>query len=316
MLRVPSYIPDWWFVRTHSISTLAAMLMLSVSGCADLLDIAENPVLVPHDPWMCEGDDTMQPATPAAEKATVRVHVCDFISTNCGMTVSGLTAKLCDKRDFSCSAPMMKDIRDVEGDLAVEVPTGGSLGEGFDGYLQVDGPLVDCSLAGPGACMLAPGCDPTAMMPNDKCKIPAYITGLLFFNPPVTNDTPRPMVLPLIPTVASLALVSAAGARSVDPTLGTVFATALDCEGQPASGLTFGVSTGAPMYGKLFQEKGVISSMAAATDSSGIGGLLGVPMGFTKVSAFPVGTTREVASIGAQIVPRTVTYVTLIPPHE
>jgi hypothetical protein len=288
---------------------------MSVSSCADLLDIAENPVLVPPDPWTCTSDEA-KPATATKDKATVRVHVCDFISTNCGTSVTGVTAKLCDKRDFSCSSPVKKDIHDDNGDIVVEVPTGGSLGAGFDGYLQVEGPKVDCSYAGPGACMLAPECDPMATMPNDKCEILAYITGLLCFNPPVTDDTSKPMVLPLIPTVASLALVMAAGAHTIDPSLGTVFATALDCDGRPAAGLTFGVSTGLPLYGTLFQENGVISSKASATDSSGIGGLLGVPMGFTKVSAFPVNTTREVASIGAQILPRTVTYVTLVPPHE
>jgi hypothetical protein len=258
----------------------------------------------------------MQPPTATKDKATVRVHVCDFISTNCGTPVTGVTAKLCDKRDFSCSSPMKKDIHDVDGDLVLEVPTGGSLGAGFDGYLQVEGPKVDCSVAGPGACMLTPDCDPTTMMPSEKCELLAYITGLLFFNPPVTDDTSKPMVLPLIPTIASVALITGAGAHTIDPSLGIVFATALDCEGRPAEGLTFGVSTGLPLYGMVFQEHGVPNSTARATDSSGIGGLLGVPSGFTTVSAFPVGTTREVASIGAQILPRTVTYVTLIPPQK
>jgi hypothetical protein len=302
-------------VRPNSrISTLAAIALLFPSACADLLDIAENPVLVPPDPWMCKGGETMTPEMPVPDKAVVRVHACDFITTNCGTPVKGLTAKLCDKRDFSCSAPMKKDIRDVDGNLMVEVPTGGSLGAGFDGYLLVEGPMVDCTKSPPGACMLAPECNPA--MPDEKCNIAAYIPSLLFFNPPVTADTVQPMILPLIANAAALTLVVAAGARTVDPTLGTVFATALDCDGHPAAGLTFGISNGSPMYGALFQVKGVVSSMATSTDSSGVGGLLGVPMGFTKVSAYPLGTTREVASIGAQILPGTVTYVTLIPPHE
>jgi hypothetical protein len=57
-------------------------------------------------------------------------------------------------------------------------------------------------------------------------------------------------------------------------------------------------------------------STATATDVSGTGGLLGVPMGFVTISAFPVGTTREVASFGVQIVPGTVSYVTLVPPRD
>jgi hypothetical protein len=66
----------------------------------------------------------------------------------------------------------------------------------------------------------------------------------------------------------------------------------------------------------LFQVNGVVTNMATATDSSGVGGLLGVPEGFATVSAYPAGTAREVASIGVQIVPGTVTYVTVIPPRS
>ncbi len=300
----------------HScISTLVACALVFVGACADLLDIAENPQLIPPDPWACKPSEAA--ALPAAikETATVKVHVCDFISSNCGTAVTGLKAKLCNKLDVTCMNPIQSGIVDIEGDLTFEVPTRGSLGEGFDGYLLVEGPTTDCTKQDTVSCTLVPECDPTA--PSAACQVPVYITGLLFFNPPITADTVQPIVLPFVPNLAALALIGAAGARgTVDRTLGSVFITALDCDGRPAPGLTFATSKGLAQYATLYLSNGTVMSSATSTDVSGTGGLLGVPSGFVTISAFPVGTTREVASFGVQIVPGTVTYVTLVPPRD
>lgn len=296
-------------------STLVASALVFVSGCADLLDIAENPQLVPPDPWACEPVDAMGPAPAMKEAATVRVHVCDFITSNCSTPVTGLKAKLCNKLDVTCMNPVKTDIHDVDGTLTFEVPTRGSLGEGFDGYLLVEGPTADCTKIDPIACSVAPDCDP--QMPDEACQVPVYITGLLFFNPPIAADTLQPIVLPFVPNLAALALINAAGAGGrVDPTLGSAFVTVLGCDGRPAGGLTFATSKGAPQYATLYLSNGTVMSSATATDASGTGGLLGVPMGFVTISASPAGTTREVASFGVQIVPGTVSYVTLVPPRE
>jgi hypothetical protein len=235
-----------------------------------------------------------------------------LITSNCSTAVKGVTAKLCNKLDVTCMKPVKQSIKDVDGDLTFEVPTRGSLGDGFDGYLMVDGPRADCTKT-PDlvSCLL---CNPAA--PDEKCQVPIYITALLFFNPPITQDSAEPIVLPLIQNAEAVRLVLAAGAGMVDPTLGSVFATILDCNGQPAAGMTFGTSKNKVQYATLFEVNGVVTTGASATDSSGVGGLLGVPEGFATVSAYPAGTTREVASIGVQIVPGTVTYVTLIPPRS
>jgi hypothetical protein len=294
--------------------------LVSASACADLLDIAEDPQLVPPDPWVCKdtGDkkDTMAPPPAMRNKAHVIVHACDLVTSNCSAAVTGVTAKLCNKLDVTCMTPINgAAIKDVDGDLMFDVPTGGALGEGFDGYLMVDGPRLDCRKSPEAVpCLLVPMCKQDAT--DENCTVSIYITALLFFNPPITHDSTEPIILPLIQNAEALRLVAAAGAGMVDPTLGSVFATILDCNGQPAAGMTFGTSKNKVQYATLFQVNGVVTNMATATDSSGIGGLLGVPEGFATVSAFPAGTTREVAKIGVQIVPGTVTYVTLIPPRS
>ena len=91
------------------IFALSSGALTLLCGCADLLDIAENPMLVAPDPWLCTPGEPI-PAPPARDKATVRVRACNFISTNCGTRVKGITAKLCDKKDVNCAAPIQADI--------------------------------------------------------------------------------------------------------------------------------------------------------------------------------------------------------------
>lgn len=308
---------------------LGVIVLASLSACADLLDIAENPVLVPPDPWMCPKPEAMSPATPgtasmaataAPDKATVRVRVCNYISTNCSDPVRGVTASLCDKRDVKCASPRQANLKDVDGTLQFEVSTGGALGKGFDGYLLVKAPKESCvtSPAFEGraeACLFAtPDCDPS-MPDSASCKANTFIDGALFFNPPVVQDVSEPLVMPLFPTLKGVDLVLAAGARATDPNAGIVLARALDCDGNSASGLTFNVSAGPAPGAVVYQSEGVLTVGAKETDSSGTAGLLGITAGFATVSAYTDSTTmpREIASIGTQILPLTVTYVTLRP---
>lgn len=314
------------FSRIASRITGLVAILISVSRCADLLDIPENPVLVPPDPWMCKADEMMVPPAETAtpDKAVARVRICNYISTNCGSSVPGITASLCDKLDVKCTNPRQANIAEIDGDLAFEVPTRGSLGSGFDGYLLVNAPAESCTksaafLGGAGAidpCLLAPLCDKSR--PDDsKCKANPFIPGAVFFNPPIEQDVTEPIIVPLIPTLAGFSLISAAGAQTTDSALGIVYARGLDCQGIPAAGLTFGVSSGPPPLAVVYQSNGVITKDATETDASGVSGLLGIPAGFATISAYAKETTttnrREVASIGTQLLASTVSYVTLVP---
>jgi hypothetical protein len=260
-------------------------------------------------------------ATPAPDKATVRVRVCNYISTNCSDPVRGVTASVCDKRDVKCENPRIANLTDVDGMLQFDVPTGGALGTGFDGYLLVKSGKASCVTAPefgrrPEACLLAQGggCDIT-MPDSEACKAFTYIGGALFFNPAITHDVTEPLVMPLFPALKAVDFVMAAGALATDPTLGVVYARAVDCDGKPAPNLTFGVSAGPAPLAILYESEGVISTGAKETDASGSAGLLGIPAGFVTLSAYADSATqpREVASIGTQILASTVTYVTLAP---
>ncbi|HKU44078.1 MAG TPA: hypothetical protein VJR89_38220 [Polyangiales bacterium] len=291
------------------------MLALVVgSGCADILDIPDAPALIGVDAWECEPAEA-DPVAPKPDRAMVRVHACNFITSNCSMPVTGLTASLCNKLDYNCNMPIQSGMQqDVNGDFMFEVPTTGSLGKGFDGYLLVKAKTELCTNTaafGTGeACALAPMC--TVSAPDEKCALPTFSTAVLFFNPPIVSDVVTPIVLPMVPSLAGDALVKAAGAQGIeDRSLGVVFVTGLDCAGNPAAGLTYTSSPIPPKFGAVYQAEGVVSATATETDESGLGGLLGIPAGFVMVKAYAGG--REVASVGAQVLPYAISYVTLSP---
>jgi hypothetical protein len=283
-----------------------------------VLDIPDHPELIADGPWRCI-QNPVAPAPPDEEEATVKVAACNFVSSNCSEPVTGLTAALCSKRDVNCAHPLRTGIVDDDGELLFEVPTGGVLGVGFDGYLQVTAPAASCTdqdvfgAAGPVLCELAPGCDPTA--PDEHCIMPTFAPAMLFFNPAIRASAHRPIPLPLIPTSGVLTLTQAAGGE-VDPSTGNVFVTAQDCDGKPAAGVRYSMMQHSTDSTLLYVSAGVISDTASETDDSGIGGFLGVTAGFAGVVGSIEGDENgalKIGEVGVQVAPFTITYATLAP---
>jgi hypothetical protein len=302
--------------------TQAAALaqFLGVVACAEVIGIADDPRLQesPTGPWRCLATPN-EPAPPIADHATVRVLTCNFVSTNCGEVVSDLTAKLCDKLDVGCMNPIQSDIPNDAGEFVFDVATGGALGTGFDGYLQISSSSAPCvdeasfGAAGSALCATAPGCHPAA--PDEACDIPVYMPALLFFNPPIRADSETPRVLPLVPTSAILPLAQAAG-TGLDLSGGSAFIAAVDCDGRPVSGVQ--LSTEQAVAAVMYLDAGVISTSATETDDSGLVGLVGMPAGFAGVhgSIADPNDERErieIGEVGLRIAPFSVSYATLAP---
>lgn len=298
--------------RITARACIGASLGFSVClGCSEFIDFPENPVLVESDPgpWACLGQ-AQAPEPPSIESATVQVNACSFVS-NCTEAVVGLTAKVCNKRDVGCFDPIAEDIVDDNGLITVTVPTGNT---GFDGYLQINSGTALCtdeSAFGPvgnSLCGMVPACDPAN--PNESCQVPLFAPALLFMNPAITADLPEPLTLPLFPLPALAAIVGAAGVQ-LDPTRGAVFITAVDCDGNPASGVTYSIDQSGGSVQQLYVDQGVVSD-ASQTDSSGIGGFVGVPPGFTVVKASNAEGER-IGEIGLQAAPLTLSYSAIVP---
>jgi len=292
--------------------TSRMLVLLTLAGCTEVLDIPDDPRVVASGPWRCLDQEPSAAPSDVAE-AHVRVQACDFI-TDCTTTVSGLTAKLCDKRDVGCNSPRLSGLSDVNGEFRFDVPTAGG---GFGGYLQVDSGLAFCTdavafgaVAGPVLCSLtSPECD--LNLPDERCYTKLFAPTILFFNPPIVRDVERPLPLQLFPSSGLPAVLGAAGVE-VDPTAGNLFIQALDCDGMPAAGVTYEISQHEEQVSSLYVSNGVVSSTATRTDVTGVGGFVRVPPGFVTVAGFnedsvPIGET------GVQAVASTLTYSALFP---
>jgi hypothetical protein len=294
--------------------TLAATLALSaLSGCAEILDIPSTDTLslAPSGPWRCLSEPA-DPVVPSVPRARVRFRVCDFIS-NCTLPVTGLEVRLCDKLDIGCINPRLSGIRDKNGLIELEVPTGP---RGFDGYVQVAtavAPCFDTQVFGAAAegllCQLAPECDPS--QPSAACNVPIYSPAMWFFNPPIVADLEEPISLQLYPTAALPLVLDAAGGDLV-PGTGSVFMTVVDCDGQPAPGVTLEIAEYEDVAAPLYFDSGVLSNTASQTDSAGIGGFIRIPPGFVEIT----GVDSEgvpMAKVGLQASAGFVTLTVLAP---
>lgn len=293
------------------LSISAALLGLSLAGCAQVLDIPDDPEVV--GPWRCLSEPPATPV-PSATNAEVRVLACDF-TDQCSTRVQGLTARLCRQLDPNCNNPVQQGGTDVVTDdggvLTFTVPTPP---EGFRGYVDVMSSFALCTSPvfgefGPMMCGMAPNCDMNA--PDENCMVPLYARALLFFNPPIYNEVEEPIQLPLIPAAGMPAMLQAAGAE-LDPSKGNLFVTALDCDGNRASGVTYSLKDNPASVTQLYVHGGQPNRNDLETDDSGIGGFLGVPAGFANVTGY--NEDREVVGeSGVTAAPFSMTYTAVTP---
>ena len=265
-----------------------SLAVLLLTGCEQVLDIPDDPRVVEGaDPWRCLGK-VAEPAAPTSQTAKVRIQACNFISTNCATPVTGLTASLCDRLDVSCSNPVATNITDEGGALIFDVPTGGVLGTGFDGYLQITAPSELCTNeevfgASSGVLCALVGCNTAA--PSEVCRVPTFAPSLLFFNPTIRADVVQPIPLPLLPTSALQPVLAEVG-KTFDPLTGTLFISSRDCDGAPAADVAYALNEHGDVASELYSINGNISGTAKHTDASGLGGFIGVPAGFVEVAGF------------------------------
>jgi hypothetical protein len=305
----------------HALARASLLVaVLPLGACSEVLDIPGNPRVVGDDsaPWSCLAKPPENLA-PETDSATVRVQACNFVSSKCSQPMTGLTVKVCDKLDLTCASPR-QTISDDNGALTFDVPTGGVLGVGFDGYLRITPPVAKCTdeavfgSLGATLCALAgPACDQT--LPNDPdCMFPAFVPALLFFNPPVRREITSPIPLPLVPTAAALNLASAAGGN-FNPTTGIVWTTSLDCHGVPAADVALTIDKHQDVATEIYVNAGQVSITVDHTDESGVGGFLGVPSGFVVVEGFlnaDDGSGTRIGKVGVNVEAFTISYTSLV----
>jgi hypothetical protein len=189
--------------------------------------------------------------------------------------LAGIEAQLCLKLDIDCTAPIASPVfSDANGLVDFVVDAG------FDGYVVLTGSTVA----------------PT----------------LYFFNPPVTANSAAPAQVSLLgPSQVTLF------AEQVGATLlanrGIVILTAVDCQGNPAPGVSFTVSTGDAMTAAFYTVGTLPTGKAQYTDNSGYAGLANVPSGVAAVTGTLASDGRALGTLGLLVRGGAITYTQWVP---
>jgi hypothetical protein len=187
--------------------------------------------------------------------------------------VAGVNARLCRKLDTQCEQPILAGLQsDALGKLVLQTPMG------FDGFVE---------LTSPGA-----------------------LSGLYFFYPPVTQPLEIPLV-PILPMTELSTFAQLVGADLLQGRGHLVVGT-YDCTHTSAAGVSFSSAEADSQSLPFYMVKGVPSSKATATDSSGWGGFLNLLPGTATLS----GKLSSGQSLGVEstlIRADTITYTALLP---
>lgn len=228
----------------------------------------------PDPIWECVGKPLPPPASPGPFQ--VRITLTDIVDTKEMMV--GVTARLCNKLDLECAAPIGAPVvSDENGQLTLEVRAG------FNGYVYLtrEEPLI---------------------MPT-----------LYFFAPPIDRDQEIASVQIATPSIAAAlaASVSPPGAPiTQDPARGLVLLSVLGCDGVAQAGVTLS-SEQADATTTVFYVTGTLPDSARReTDSSGYGGFINARPGVFPISATlakngrSLGSTSVLAKAGAITITR------------
>ncbi len=229
--------------------------------------------------WGCLGSVTF----PTAVKPQVTVKV-PFIDLVTKAPMTELTIKVCAKLDVSCTSPLGQPLTpDSKG--VVTVP---NVAAGFDGYLDVQ----------------------SSQAPPDG-GLPAVVPSLVFFNPPLVDDTTYATILMLTP--ATLAQLATTAGNTLDPSLGAAFYGAVDCQSKFAADVACTIDRTDPQTKGFFLVGGLPSETASSTDSSGYGGFINVPTGYIRLTATVHSTSKRIGETSVLVRPSTISYTFLVP---
>jgi hypothetical protein len=173
------------------------------------------------------------------------MHLQDAVSSK---PLGGVTAQLCKKLDVTCENPIGATIvSDDNGGVTMPIEAA------FDGYVLMRDPKI------------APA--------------------LYFLTAPASGDLDLPTV-PLATPFQANGIVLSAGGNTWMPDRGIVLLNAFDCLGQPAANLTYSIGGTIDPATFIFYLVGSYpTTNSTATDYTGYGGLVNVPVGVSTIAA-------------------------------
>ncbi len=209
--------------------------------------------------WSCLGHVTL----PDAGGGTVRLKV-PYVDLLSGSPIPGLRVQACLRLDPTCERPLTDAGFTNDAGLAtLSVPAG------YNGFVLS---TWDASLP-----------------------------SLVYIDPPVARSTTEPPEYLISKDTISI-LASAVGdvdgsAVVVEPQDGILFLGAYDCRGAPAAGVHFSLAPHAPSALPIYIVGSLPSLTATATDPSGNGAYVNVPVGSVTITATLAATGQTIASV-------------------
>jgi len=235
-------------------------------------------------PWGCLGDVVV--STPTTTNVNVIVPLVDLSTQK---PVTQVDVRVCAKIDVNCTSPLAVTQPDVSGLLHL------TLAAGFDGFVLITPMVPDGGFPDAGD-----GAPPDVVVPS-----------IVFFNPPIEHD----LVYTTIVLVKSSALVEIAAVEktAIDPSLGAVFMETVDCNANPAAGVSVTLdSTGSTTQGFYFSG-GLPVLNGSGTDVSGYAGFVNAPLGTRTVKGTLNATQQYIGTATVFTRPSMISYTTLAP---
>jgi hypothetical protein len=189
------------------------------------------------------------------------MHLQDAVTSK---PLVGVVAQLCRKLDVTCENPLgAPAVSDVGGGVAMPIEAA------FDGYVRLTDPKISPALY--------------------------FLTA-----PRDGGDLDLPTV-PLASPFVAAGIVASAGGTTWDPERGIVLLNTFDCDDQPAANITYSIGGGAdPKTFIFYLVNGLPTTATTATDDTGYGGLVNMPVGVSTIAATlaaPSGPTVSNISI-------------------
>ena len=198
---------------------------------------------------------------PPVKNYTFKLGVVELQS---GAMISGALVKVCAKSDATCANPLSMSTTGVDGSTMVTAP---SAKDGIDGYLEVTA---------------------TDMVPSIR-----YVR----FADPVSALNGGSLLAPVL-SKKTLAQFGGLLNVTIDPQRAGLLFVALDCTDSSAAGVTAAVDTADNKSVTAYIDGAIPSASAKATDSSGLGGILNLPVGSGTVTGkFPGGVQLSTETV-------------------
>lgn len=235
---------------------------------------SDAPVTLPTG-WECVGNNN--PVVPVKPQVQLTITVGDLIHPENSVS-DAVVMKSCRKLDVACATPIVDRVRpDASGHATFTVEGG------FDGYIEVD-----------------PAVSP-----------PIYVPTLIFISIPLADDAMNPATM--LVSIADLAALSQSAGGMVDTKLGAVIYRAANCQRMNAAGIVAKLDSDSPDTKKFFFVGGLPTQTANATDASGLGGFINVPVGVRSLSGTRTTDDLFIGTVSVLVRPGFFSYSLLAP---